>query len=283
MANNPSKAVKPSTNVKVETVKKAVLMGLNYIGTPNELRGCINDVENISQWLITNNFFTETQITKMTDNSKGDLYPIKANILNMFDNLVAFCKANKTKRVLLFISYSGHGSWQKDFNGDEVDGRDEVLCPLDCDTRGMILDDIIRASFIDKLGSHVNVVWVSDNCHSGSCTDVRYLYKCDANNTIMTEKKSKDTLCNIVCISGCSDVQTSADAYLPDVVTKKMEHQGALSQALITTFNENMSAKELLLKIRAYLKENGFTQIPQLTSGKKIDVNKPLLLSIYND
>lgn len=264
-------------------VKRAVLMGLNYIGTESELRGCINDVDNISQWLVANKYFSDAEITKMTDNTPGDLYPIKSNILNMFDKLVSFAKANTDKRVMLFISYSGHGSWQKDFNGDEIDNKDELLCPLDYPTKGFILDDIIRATFIDKLGSHVSLVWLSDNCHSGSCTDVKYLYKCDASNTIMTEKKSKDTLCDIVCISGCSDVQTSADAYMPDTVTGKMENQGALTQAFLTNYDEKLSVKQLLLKIRAYLKDNGYTQVPQLTSGKKIDISQPFMLSKYND
>ena len=44
----------------------------------------------------------------------------------------------------LFFHYSGHGSYIKDENGDEVDGKDECLCPIDYAYSGMIIDDEIK-------------------------------------------------------------------------------------------------------------------------------------------
>ena len=41
----------------------------------------------------------------------------------------------------LFFHYSGHGGQQADKDGDEADGKDETLVPLDYQTAGQITDD----------------------------------------------------------------------------------------------------------------------------------------------
>ena len=38
----------------------------------------------------------------------------------------------------LFFHYSGHGSQQQDHDGDEVDGTDETICPVDYKDAGQI-------------------------------------------------------------------------------------------------------------------------------------------------
>ena len=51
----------------------------------------------------------------------------------------------------LIITYSGHGTYQPDIDGDEVDGLDEALCPYDIQTRGAALtDDEIRVIFANR-------------------------------------------------------------------------------------------------------------------------------------
>ena len=37
----------------------------------------------------------------------------------------------------LFFHYSGHGSQTYDSDGDEVDGNDETICPVDYNSAGM--------------------------------------------------------------------------------------------------------------------------------------------------
>ena len=41
-----------------------------------------------------------------------------------------------------FFHFSGHGSRVKDTDGDEADGWDETICPVDYDRAGMIVDDV---------------------------------------------------------------------------------------------------------------------------------------------
>jgi hypothetical protein len=43
----------------------------------------------------------------------------------------------------LFIHYSGHGGRTRDLDGDELDGWDEVIFPVDYKTSGIITDDVI--------------------------------------------------------------------------------------------------------------------------------------------
>jgi hypothetical protein len=52
----------------------------------------------------------------------------------------------------LFFSYSGHGSSRTDVDGDEVDGMDEVIVPMDyiTDEYGCVVDRFISDDTIYK-------------------------------------------------------------------------------------------------------------------------------------
>ena len=41
--------------------KRALLVGINYYGTNNKLNGCINDVENINNFLLKNGYIYTNQ------------------------------------------------------------------------------------------------------------------------------------------------------------------------------------------------------------------------------
>ena len=43
---------------------------------------------------------------------------------------------------MVFHSDSGHGGQTKDLDGDEADGFDEVIYPLDFERNGHIVDDV---------------------------------------------------------------------------------------------------------------------------------------------
>jgi len=76
----------------------------------------------------------------------------------------------------------------------------------------------------------------------------------------------------VVCISGCRDEKVSMDAYI------NFEYTGAMTRSFIDTLTryqeEDMSWKSLLENMRSSLKSRNFEQVPQLTSGKKIDMSK---------
>jgi hypothetical protein len=109
--------------------KKALLIGINYTGTKDELYGCINDVESVKERIIANGFKDINVLTDLTSKTAT-----RANILLEFKNLLV----NSKEGDLLFFLYSGHGSYVLDRNGDEKDGYDELI--VSCDLQG-ILDD----------------------------------------------------------------------------------------------------------------------------------------------
>jgi hypothetical protein len=85
--------------------------------------------------------------------------------------LVEGCDAGDS----LVFHFSGHGRQRKDDNGDEVDGRDEELCPVDYKKSGSILDDDINDAIVKPLTQGVKLHAIIDTCHSGTMLDLPYL------------------------------------------------------------------------------------------------------------
>src|SRR3990172_1744397 len=144
--------------------KKALLVGINYIGTSNALSGCINDVINMKAYLLANGY-KEADITMLTDNTP--VKPTKSNITHAFIDLIM---ANASH---CFFHYSGHGNWQRDSSKDDADGMDETICPLDFLKAGMIVDDQFRG-LLAQMPSTTILTAVFDSCHSGTSLDLRY-------------------------------------------------------------------------------------------------------------
>ena len=89
----------------------------------------------------------------------------------------------------------------------------------------------------------------------------------------------------VIMISGCRDDQTSADVsnvadfQLPDPAGRA---GGACTSALLKILyndgeasSETYSYQELLLAMRDVLDEDGYSQIPQLTSSQSLDITVP--------
>jgi len=120
--------------------RKALFIGINYVGQKGELRGCINDVKNIRAFLESHYPIDEVKV--LTDDQTGspDNMPTRANILAGFKWLRASAQPGDS----LILHYSGHGGSQKDTDGDEEDGMDETLCPVDYARAGVIVDDEVH-------------------------------------------------------------------------------------------------------------------------------------------
>ena len=65
--------------------KKALLMGINYIGSQYQLNGCISDVNSIKERLLKQGFI-DSNINILTDNTS--IKPTKTNILSAFKDLL---------------------------------------------------------------------------------------------------------------------------------------------------------------------------------------------------
>ncbi|TFY80345.1 hypothetical protein EWM64_g3663 [Hericium alpestre] len=128
--------------------KKALCIGINYTGQKNALHGCINDAKGVRKFLIDYYHYDPKRIVLLTDDARDphDL-PTKANILGAMRWLVRGARTHDA----LFLHYSGHGGQTRDRDGDEVDGYDEMIFPLDYNRAGTIIDDVIHDTVIKPL------------------------------------------------------------------------------------------------------------------------------------
>lgn len=71
---------------------------------------------------------------------------------------------------------SGHGGQTPDLDGDEDDGYDEVIYPVDFRVAGHIVDDDMHIIMVKSLQPGVRLTAIFDSCHSGSALDLPYIY-----------------------------------------------------------------------------------------------------------
>jgi hypothetical protein len=135
--------------------KLALCVGINdYPGTGSDLSGCVNDANDWAETLRGRGF----SVGQLLDaEATGDA--IRAGMRGLLD------QAGSGDVVV--ITYSGHGTWVPDQDGDEPDGRDEALCPYDIRTAGPLLDDELFTIFSERARG-TRVVLISDSCHSGT-------------------------------------------------------------------------------------------------------------------
>ncbi len=84
--------------------RKALLIGINYFGQRGQLRGCINDVKNMSAFLHDNFGYQRDDMVILTDDQQNPMsQPTKQNILRAMHWLVKDARPNDS----LFFHYSG--------------------------------------------------------------------------------------------------------------------------------------------------------------------------------
>jgi hypothetical protein len=135
--------------------RRALCVGINdYPGTGSDLSGCVNDANDWAAALRGRGY----QVTTLLDS--------QARYAPMVRALNTLVSAGRRGDSLVF-TFSGHGSWLPDNDGDEVDGRDEMLCPHDISTGGRLMDDELAVIFGRKADG-VRLFFISDSCHSGT-------------------------------------------------------------------------------------------------------------------
>ncbi|EHK23273.1 uncharacterized protein TRIVIDRAFT_178714 [Trichoderma virens Gv29-8] len=153
--------------------RKALLIGINYFGQRGQLRGCINDVRNMTAYLVEQFGYKREDMVILTDDQQNPMsQPTKQNILRAMHWLVKDARPNDS----LFFHYSGHGGQTKDLDGDEPDGYDEVIYPVDFRQHGHITDDEMHRIMVSPLQAGVRLTAIFDSCHSGTALDLPYIY-----------------------------------------------------------------------------------------------------------
>lgn len=137
--------------------------------------------------------------------------PTKRNMRKAMKWLVEGNRA----RDSLFFHYSGHGAQQKDYDGDEIDGQDEALIPLDHETEGKIIDDEINEILVRPLVHGAKLHAVVDACNSGTVFDLSFVCRMERNGSYDWEHQGSGRFYKgtgggeAFCFSACDDDEAS--------------------------------------------------------------------------
>lgn len=137
---------------------RALLIGINEYRTLNPLRGCGNDVFNVSTVLREFAGFGTMDVRALAHDRAT-----KKNI----EERLAWLVDGAQPGDLLVLHFSCHGTQIRDRNGSDLgDGLDEVLCPHDMDWDGnFISDEYLQQRLRVPKGVVLEVIL--DACHSG--------------------------------------------------------------------------------------------------------------------
>ncbi|RIA93234.1 caspase domain-containing protein [Glomus cerebriforme] len=289
--------------------KRALLIGINYFNTPFELKGCINDVANMKRFLIELYNFREGDMVILTDDqSDTKKIPTKENILKAMKWLVHDARPNDS----FFFHFSGHGGQAEDLDGDEDDGYDETIMPLDFQKNGQIIDDIMHDIMVRPLPPGVRLTAIFDSCHSGTALDLPYIYSThgkvkepnllsESSNALMNAGMSylrgdfggiktslvsfgkKATSGKNISAQNKQTKSSPADVIMlsgcKDGQTSADTNEagvntGAMSYALIKTLraNKDISYQQMLNSVRDILSAK-YSQKPQLSASHEMDMN----------
>jgi len=174
---------------KISGRRKALFIGINYVGQQNELKGCVNDVVNIKKFFQTQIKLDETMV--LTDDSRAepetDHAPTHKNILAGFRWLVKGAKSGDS----LLLHYSGHGGKVKNEDGTEASGYDQTMIPVDYQKKGQIIDDDVHNILCRNLPKGVRLTAIFDCCHSESIMDLPFTYNVNGNLEIIENDKNQ--------------------------------------------------------------------------------------------
>lgn len=133
----------------------ALCIGVDAYPNPqHRLAGCTNDAKAWAGALEAQGFNVALLL---------DAQATRAAIDSELQRLVTQSRAGD----VIVVQYAGHGTNVPDIDGDEADGRDEALCPVDFASGALYIDDDIADVFA-KLPQGVNLTVFMDCCHSGT-------------------------------------------------------------------------------------------------------------------
>ncbi len=247
---------------------KALLVGINAYPNPNNnLRGCINDIVDMENFITSKNkVYAKENIKTLTDSRAT-----KKGILEHLNWLLL--GANAGDQIL--FHYSGHGA-QLPSNGHafEKDGLDEIICPYDfsdADTTNTAITDKEFAKIFATIPKDVHFVWISDSCHSEDLSRKQHI-AVDTRFRRFNHEPQIGTIApsaslsaepiplHGVLLSGCASHQLSADAYINN------RFNGAFTHYLIKNliqYGEDASMQDIIKYVNIDLMNNDYDQNPQ--------------------
>ena len=261
---------------------KALLVGINaYPNANNNLRGCINDIVDMENFIASNNkVYPKENIRTLTD-SKAT----KKGILAALNWLLLGASAGDQ----ILFHYSGHGAQiPSHSHAIEKDGLDEIICPYDFngeDAAETAISDKEFAKIFAKIPQGVHFVWISDSCHSEDLSRKHEIVEANNGNSNYDFKETRFRRFNHkdsthqaeavapiaslgsspiplhgALLSGCASHQLSADAYINN------RFNGAFTHYLIknlSLYGQDASMQEIVKYVNIDLMDNDYDQNPQ--------------------
>lgn len=308
------------------SVKRALLIGCNYdfAGSaciPNDctLRGCIQDVRNISDKIQTHLGFQSVNIELLVDDG-STAFPSKQTIVSRLTLLVESMREGDSS----FVWYSGHGA--QVYNPSSEGNYDECWCPPDTIEDGNYLTDDDLSLIVRRAPANSRIFIGSDSCHSGTVFDLQYIAQeadGEGANRALSMKSirgrvplpdkilkapfknnkhlKRTTLTRehiveigkglpLLVISDLKYTETSAivvalsgsqDYDTSADAFEGGQYQGAMSWAFEACLTSSITLADLLKNMRSMLKVNGFSQIPQMQMGTLINPNLVTIGSLF--
>jgi hypothetical protein len=147
---------------------RAASSGINYY--LQNLNGCIKILKNTSEILVDKYGYTDSNVVMLRDDitDSPETMPTKQNMMKALTDIVA--ESSKCEEI--WIHYSGHGSQVRDRDGNEADGMDEVVVPVDYTTAGFIVDDDIF-----NIIKNICRAMILFECHSGTVCDLQWSFQ----------------------------------------------------------------------------------------------------------
>ncbi len=246
--------------------KHALCIGINnYPGIENDLSGCVNDAKDWAAELTKRGFGVSMLLDKEAS---------KAAMIKAMQDLIS--KADYGDAAV--ITYSGHGTWEVDEDGDEPDKRDEALCPYDMAT-GPLLDDQLYEIFSER-GRGVRLIFISDSCHSGTVAkyfrakeeprQIRFLapgeykqneHRLRALRLVERAQVRGRSRGGALLLAGCQDIEYSYDASFNG------RANGAFTRVALDTLRKlpaKADYKAWFQAIRAKLPSTAYPQTPNM-------------------
>ncbi|KAH6813493.1 hypothetical protein C2S51_022511 [Perilla frutescens var. frutescens] len=287
-ARDQSSSPSPITLKQPARGKRALLCCISYKKNKFELKGTIHDMKNMRDLLLHHFHFPLDSILILAEKD-AYLEPTRKNIEDGFQWLMRGIQPGDS---LLFY-FSGHGLRQRGLHGDEIDGFDETICPLDFETNGMIFDNYINQTIVKPLIEGVTLHAIVDSCHSGTVLDLPHVYNMNTGKWDDNGESKGTSGGKAICFSACEDYQQAADT---SAFSPEKNRTGAMTCTFIkavktaVTNKRKISYREILLQMQESLKRDDhvgscagarlrrvFTrkilQDPLLSSSQEFDAN----------
>ena len=247
--------------------------------------GCVADAERFKRLLVSGFGFNDDvkHLVLMTDKPGSRNWPTKQNMIRAMRWLVQGAEPGDC----LFFSFSGHGVRTRDKSGDERDGKDEAICPLDGKQKGVgvIVDDHLHSLLVAPLPAGVKLTVILDCCHSGGGLDLSYTWNAEEGQW-KKSKSAKRAAADVQLISGCSATEKSADVlvrFYKGPATPITTTGGALSLSLVSALasvpHGTHTYTSLLAQLTKAIHRKGYKQNPTLSSSQPFGMHRKFHLT----